>query len=216
MVSKESAGVGSNDPSTEGLESGGGVGSLSLVGGHPALDFTNTVSWRGAEEWDDRLRGPDDLRAWGARVDLLDPRAASEPSDRRERELFERALRLREAIHDAFAALAAGRRPAPAALDALSAEWAEARGRMALVAEPDGAVGVRFAGGTDLERLIWALASSAGDLLLDADPERIKTCAGAECGYLYVDASRNRSRRWCDMADCGNRAKVRRFRAREG
>ncbi|HSM34779.1 MAG TPA: ABATE domain-containing protein [Longimicrobiales bacterium] len=212
MVSRGSTDRGRNDPSAESREPDRGVGDLSLVGGHPALDFTNTVSWRGAESWDDRLRGPDDLRAWGARVGLLDAGRASDPSDRRERELFARALDLREAIHDAFAALAAGQRPAPAALDALSLEWAEARARMSLFAERDGAVGVRFEGGTDLERLIWALASSAGDLLLDADPARIKTCAGAECGYLYVDASRNRSRRWCDMAECGNRAKVRRFR----
>jgi predicted RNA-binding Zn ribbon-like protein len=177
-----------------------------------------TVRWRCSrttEVWDDRLVGPDDLRAWGVHAGLLSDRDPSGRERARDGDLFERALLLREAIHDTFAALAAGEPPSTGPLEALSREWAEARGRMTLGVARDGEVRVGFEEGAGLERLIWALAASAGDLLLEADPARIKTCAGPRCGYLYVDSSRNRSRRWCDMAECGNRAKVRRFRSRE-
>ncbi|HUG01657.1 MAG TPA: CGNR zinc finger domain-containing protein [Longimicrobiales bacterium] len=195
----------------------GGVDRLPLVGGHPALDFANTVSWRGANTWDDSLVEPGDLLRWGVRAGLIDAsEAEAEAGGAGEaRALFERALRLREAVYDVFAAVALGGPIPDAALSDLSGEWAEARGRMLLEAGAEGEVSATLPAGAPLERIIWALAASAGDLLLELEPARIKTCAGAECGYLYVDSSRNRSRRWCDMAECGNRAKVRRFRARE-
>ena len=92
-----------------------------------------------------------------------------------------------------------------------------------LVAEGDGAAegeaeGYAFIwpGTDDLARPLWPLALSAGDLLTSADRERVKECAADNCSWLFLDMSRNRSRRWCDMAVCGNRAKARRFRAREG
>lgn len=195
----------------------GRVDNLPLVGGHPALDFTNTVSWRGADTWDDYLTEPGDLLRWGVRAGLVEAPAvvggAPDPEETQAR--FQRALRLREAIHDTFAAVAMGEPIPGAALAALSGEWAEARGRMRLDTDAAGEVRAILPPGAPLERIIRSLAASAGDLLLDVDPARIKTCAGNECGYLYVDLSRNRSRRWCDMAECGNRAKVRRFRARE-
>lgn len=58
------------------------------------------------------------------------------------------------------------------------------------------------------------MARSAAALLTAEEVERLKLCDAHDCGWLFVDASRNRSRRWCDMADCGNRAEARRFRER--
>ncbi len=65
-----------------------------------------------------------------------------------------------------------------------------------------------------LGRAMWPLARSAVELLTSPALERLKLCEADDCGWLFVDASRNRSRRWCDMSGCGNLAKVRRFRAR--
>ncbi|MBN1859137.1 CGNR zinc finger domain-containing protein [Candidatus Bipolaricaulota bacterium] len=66
-----------------------------------------------------------------------------------------------------------------------------------------------------LEWPVWILARSAADLLTSDERDRVRRCAGPDCGWLFVDISRNHSRRWCDMADCGNRAKARRSYARK-
>jgi len=61
---------------------------------------------------------------------------------------------------------------------------------------------------------LWPLSRSAAELLTSADLAFIRECQGEDCGWLFLDTSRNRTRRWCDMRDCGNLAKVRRFRRR--
>ncbi|MEN8375277.1 MAG: ABATE domain-containing protein [Gemmatimonadota bacterium] len=192
------------------------IGGLQLVAGEPALDFTNTVSWRGAEQWEDWLEDFGDLLWWGVRAGLLDPGAVRARLKRVtgvEEEIFRRAIALREAIHDVFGSLARRSPPSDAALTRLSEEWTRAQSRRRLVVGEEG-FGSRIVAEEASELLISSLAANAGDLLLSMEPARVKLCAGHECGFLYADTSRNRSRRWCDMADCGNRAKVRRFRAR--
>ena len=47
--------------------------------------------------------------------------------------------------------------------------------------------------------------------LTSEELDQVRECAGNTCGWLFVDMSRNHSRHWCDMRDCGNRAKVRRY-----
>jgi predicted RNA-binding Zn ribbon-like protein len=65
-----------------------------------------------------------------------------------------------------------------------------------------------------LEQLIWPVALSAAELLTSEERPRVKECAADDCNWLFLDMSRNRSRRWCDMKVCGNRAKARRFSER--
>ena len=62
--------------------------------------------------------------------------------------------------------------------------------------------------------MLWRLAVDASDLLTSTDLDRVRECSGDTCSWLFLDRSRNRSRRWCDMADCGNRAKARRHYSR--
>jgi predicted RNA-binding Zn ribbon-like protein len=62
-----------------------------------------------------------------------------------------------------------------------------------------------------LDSLIWPVALSTAELLISEDRERVGQCADDRgCGWLFLDTSKNRSRRWCDINDCGNRAKQRR------
>jgi len=64
--------------------------------------------------------------------------------------------------------------------------------------------------------MLWPILRSGADLLASEDRERVGQCADDRgCGWLFFDASRNRSRRWCNMEDCGNRAKAKRHYARE-
>lgn len=62
----------------------------------------------------------------------------------------------------------------------------------------------------DLSLPCWPIVYSASQLLASNRLDRVRQCAGDDCGWLFLDTSRNHSRRWCDMADCGNRAKARR------
>ncbi len=65
-----------------------------------------------------------------------------------------------------------------------------------------------------LDLVLWSVSRSAAELLTSGELSTLRQCGGEECGWLFLDPSRNHSRQWCDMRDCGNRAKVRRFRAR--
>ena len=64
--------------------------------------------------------------------------------------------------------------------------------------------------GAELESVLWPVAKSAADLLVSHKLERVSTCQGETCGWLFLDMSKNHSRRWCSMSDCGNTAKARR------
>jgi predicted RNA-binding Zn ribbon-like protein len=61
-----------------------------------------------------------------------------------------------------------------------------------------------------LQQVLFAVLTSAAQLLASDRVKRVRECASSECTWLFVDESRNRSRRWCDMRVCGNRMKARR------
>jgi predicted RNA-binding Zn ribbon-like protein len=61
---------------------------------------------------------------------------------------------------------------------------------------------------------LWKLAQAASDLLVSSDAEMVKDCGDPTCRWLFLDLSKNHTRRWCDMKTCGNRMKARRFQAR--
>jgi predicted RNA-binding Zn ribbon-like protein len=77
---------------------------------------------------------------------------------------------------------------------------------------------VVFVGGGErsppLDRPLWTLARAAGDLLTGPELARVRRCGSATCASMFLDTSRNGSRRWCDMETCGNRAKARRHYSR--
>jgi predicted RNA-binding Zn ribbon-like protein len=199
------------------------LAGLSLVGGRLCLDFANTVAWRGEETVDDRLTGYPALAWWGERAGVVDAAATDALLRAAEREpgaaegVFRRAVALREATHRLFAAAARGAEPAAADLELLNAELARGLAHVRLErAAPGYAWG--WEEGAALDRVLWPVARSAAELLTSPELARVGTCASESCGWLYLDTSKNHSRRWCDMRDCGNRAKVRRHyrRAREG
>jgi predicted RNA-binding Zn ribbon-like protein len=162
-----------------------------FVGGHLALDFANTIEPSG-----DHLAAPEDLAAWAARAGL--PGAADQS-------VLVRAHALRRAIYLVFRPIADGRDPDAAALDTLQAFHAEAVAAARLVP--------RFTFAWD-DDVLAPIAVAAVDLLRSGPLERVKTCAA--CPWLFLDTSRNHSRRWCSMDDCGAHAKMRRYRAKAG
>lgn len=196
------------------------VSTLSLLGGCLCLDFTNTVEFRGTQRARDWLASVDDVIAWGEHAGALAPalaarlrrRAASDPA--RARKAFDRALALREAIYNVGSAIAAKRTPPRAAMAELNTELFALIGQTRISVEKDG-VKRHWSGDEDaLDQALWPLAWSAFDLLNGMDLSRLRECTNAECHWLFMDLSRNRSRRWCAMEICGNVIKARRHRQR--
>jgi predicted RNA-binding Zn ribbon-like protein len=195
----------------------------AMVGGDLSLDFTNTVS--GNRETDglekDKLTSYAELVSWSRQAGIFTSEEARHlltEAGRRPSEAaaaLASAIELREAIYKLFSTVSHGRQPSAAALRAFNSglSRAMARSRINFVDgayhwgwEPDERA---------LDRMIWPVARAAADLLTSGDLERVRGCSGDDCGWIFVDRSKNRSRHWCDMRDCGNRAKVKRFYRRK-
>ncbi len=196
---------------------------FELVAGVRCLDFVNTVGDR-TGQWQyvrNYLQRYEDVVSWGEQSSILAPANAAELRALATRrpveadEAFKRALNLREALQAVFASVAAGQttvdREALAALDAL---LRPVLSMSSLVTPSTGACEWEFhAHGDALDRVIWSVARSAADLLTSADLAHVRQCALENCGWLFLDLSKNKSRRWCAMMMCGNRNKARRHRA---
>jgi predicted RNA-binding Zn ribbon-like protein len=206
------------------------VTELPLVGGHPALDLVNTVE-RGTPAPGgqplDYLADPPALLRWARRVRLVDEAEAAAIADSWERDpgaawaALAAVRDVREALHVALLATIdrapPGTGTVAAALERLHSRWAAAVGRSRLVLERDRATAARLAVGVTARLLVPDRAADAAvEVLRTADLARLRRCppdAGG-CGWVFLDHSRNGSRRWCRMADCGTTAKARRLTER--
>jgi predicted RNA-binding Zn ribbon-like protein len=188
-----------------------------FIAGAPALDFANTVGGSRERPTHDHITRYADLVEFaeqrgdigeGQAKNLLDL-AKAQPAAALA--VLERALRLRDAIWSSFPA---ERNPKPKDVATISAESARSAGHMRLVPGAHSYVW-SFSDDIDLERVIWPIARSAADLLTSKTQRSlVRECESDTCSWLFIDKTRNHSRRWCDMGDCGNRAKARRFRER--
>jgi predicted RNA-binding Zn ribbon-like protein len=192
------------------------AGSVKLVGGRPSLDFTNTVSDHLAGEPEEYLASYADLVTWAEHAGLLAAdaagrlRAAAARAPGEAQAALARAQALREALFRVFLALAQDDAPPADDLALVNEEAARAFSRRAL--EPAGA-GLAWQWQEEdgaLDRPLWPVVADATALLASAEIGRVKVCGADVCGWLFLDESRNRSRRWCSMEDCGNREKARR------
>jgi predicted RNA-binding Zn ribbon-like protein len=200
-----------------------GKKTFILLGGQVCLDFANTVGDHAAENPYENLKSYADLVSWGRQAGLVTERGARlllREAENRPREasaVWRRAIALREAIYRIFSAIGSGQSPERDDLATLNAELSRAMQRAQVVPTPDGFVwdwSVREEEEA-LDRVLWPVARSAADLLVSGDLGRVRECADEVCGWLFIDMSKNRSRRWCDMKDCGNQAKSRRHYERK-
>jgi predicted RNA-binding Zn ribbon-like protein len=199
------------------METGAYVEQMRLDGGDPALDYVNTLGGPPggpAAAHDEYLRGYADLAVFAHRAELVDEdsldgllRQARRSPEEAEA-AYRRGLDLRALLDDVFRPIVAGRGPAPEALDELREAERDALAHASL--EP-GAGSYRWAWRTDqgLELPLWIVTNAAVELLMSGPLERLSTCAG--CRWLFLDESKNRSRRWCSMAECGTATKKRRY-----
>ena len=196
------------------------VEEMDLIGGEACLDLVNTGAGRRVGPFREKLRTYGDLVTWAERLDLIDAgrgdvlRGLAKRRPDEAARVLEEARTLREAVYRVFTASTRGESAAPDDLTRIGEAAASAAANRRLVATADG-FDYEWLEGDSLERPLWPAATSAAELATMGDLTRVKECASENCNWLFIDESRNRSRRWCDMKDCGNRAKARRFRQRK-
>jgi predicted RNA-binding Zn ribbon-like protein len=172
-----------------------------FIADHPVLDFLATIAERGTTDCE-YLQEPGDLADWVEQSGLIDGRPAVG------RDQLADAIVLREALYRALSAVVDG--GACPAADRARVNAAASAPLPVLQLTPHGAVERRG----DLGAVLAALARDGLDLLGGADRALLRRCADARCTRLFVDRSRGRRRRWCDMKGCGDRAKAAAYRQR--
>jgi len=206
---------------------------MNLVGGRLCLDFVNTVGgWNpdpasgkndpyAAVARADKLNDYFDLLVWGLHTGLFnenEAQALAREAGRREKEAaatLKRAVALRGAIYRICAAIIHRAQARPSDLDLLNQELNVANGRVRLGVGEENFVWEWTGAKKALDRMLWRIADSAAEMLTTDDLRRLRGCPGKDCGWLFLDLSKNSRRQWCDMQACGNLAKVRRFRQRQ-
>ena len=193
----------------------GSTPSRILVGGHPSLDLVNTMYWRLRDEPEETLSSYADLLQWARRVDLFDEAAARSLAAVAERDpagaavALADARELREALYLIFVSVIRDQSLDAAALEHLKTCYADAIGSASL----DPATRVLTWNASDVDpwdRITAPLAAAGMELFLSEEADRVKQCADRGCGWLFLDTSKNNSRRWCSMDLCGSRDKMRR------
>lgn len=196
---------------------------FELSGGQLALDFVNTVGGMRAEQPNEYLRGYEDLLAFGVQTGSLSAEQARQIADEARRRPAEaetalgEAKEIREALHRVFLRRVDGRAPDPADLGLLGSALGRALSHRRLAAG-QGCCALGWDGAAALDAPWWPVMAAAADLLASRDElARVRVCGmseAGECGWLFVDRTKARTRRWCSMQDCGNRAKARRHYAK--
>ncbi len=181
------------------------------LGGNLSLDFINTVEYRDSQQCLDVLASYTHLLAWCWHGELISSEQAERLAARASRQMIEAALAfraavdLRETLYRIFAAVIDGDPPPSADLENLNTVLA-ASPRRVMMTDQGFAWGWPLS--DDLTSPLWPIALAAGDLLASDQLARVRQCPN--CGWLFVDTSRNHSRRWCSMDICGSQVKSRR------
>jgi predicted RNA-binding Zn ribbon-like protein len=190
---------------------------FQLVAGHPVLDLVNTLDWRFRETGPEELLNTyEDLLQFSEQSMLLTTRQAQRlrmVSAPVAAKIAQSTRDLREATSQILYAIMDARTPPIDAIKKLnqqiqnaqanrSLQWSQSRLELNWsTTEPDA------------QLPLWLLAQSAADLLTGETMQRLRSCDNPECRWLFLDTSKNHTRRWCDMKICGNRMKARRFKA---
>jgi len=200
-----------------------GTHRFKLAGGHLVLDFLNTQGGRRLTEPREDLATPEDLVSWGLQSGWLEQERAHpmlveiqlRPAEARA--ALQRVRAFREALFRVFLAVSEHLQPAPEPLEAFEREvrraWADRR----LVRTPEHGWQWVSPDSARLDSFIPGLALAASDLLTGPIRNRVRICEATAldgCGWLFLDTSKNGTRRWCEMATCGNKYKARRHYAR--
>jgi predicted RNA-binding Zn ribbon-like protein len=192
--------------------------AFQLVAGHPALDFVNTLDWRfRSGDPEELLTSYEALLRFAAQSELITAKQARRllraTSGSEAKRVLTESKELREALAEVFYSGLDGTVPNPGPLKVLERYFKAARSHQKLRWKKMGLAWKWPEMDSDPEIPLWLLSSSAAGLMLSVDAQRVRACNSLECRWLFLDTSKNHTRRWCDMRICGNRVKARRFKA---
>ena len=194
---------------------------FDLTGGLLCLDFANTVDDRPEIHPQELLTSFHDLVSWSQQAQVLTEQEARQLLEKAEQRpskatrVLKKAVEVREAIFRIFRAVADDESPEDEDLVTLSTMVAEAQKHARLVPDTDGFHWDCAVKPDELDSMLWPVVRSAADFLTSDDLGTVRVCASDSCDWLFIDTSKNHSRRWCNMKSCGNREKARRFYTRK-
>jgi predicted RNA-binding Zn ribbon-like protein len=194
--------------------------AFQLVAGHPALDFINTMDWRfresGPEEllqsYNHLLRFIEQSKMLSIKhIQLLHRNTRKSAGER----VLAACIELREAMAEVSYAWLDGRSPSAAPLRTLERHFKVARLQQRLCWKGSQLEWSWSGKEAEAELPLWLLSLATSDLMVSEAVHRVRACDNEECRWLFLDTSKNHTRRWCDMKICGNRMKARRFKAQK-
>jgi len=189
---------------------------FQLIGGHPALDFANTLDFRYEPEKSiELLESVEDLVQFASESELVTITERKEIGRKVHKksadDLLQSAREMRECVERIFAAAADGRRVAPEDLAMLNS-WLTTAAAHRTVQKHDSSFAWTWQKEANSgEGLLWRVAATAAELLTSPELCFVRRCRADNCRWLFLDKSKNHSRRWCDMKICGNREKARAY-----
>ena len=185
--------------------------------GNRVLDFANTTEFHAGNHPEEHLNSYADLLSWSEGAGLLTYSEGRALLDKSNREpdaglhVLEKALEFREQIYRIFSAIANDERPSQDDLAIFNKTLVQALQNSRIAINEQGYSWSWQNMESSLESMLWPIARETANLLTSQEINRIGECADDRgCGYLFIDTSRNHSRRWCSMEACGNRAKAQR------
>jgi predicted RNA-binding Zn ribbon-like protein len=191
---------------------------FKLFAEHPALELVNTLDMRFSADPQELLPTYADLLRFAVQLRLLPPEQARKLGrtvrENDGRRVLASTLELREALATVLYAWVDGGKPADRQIEVLEKHFHDAALHRSLRSGNERLVWSWSGLEQQANLPLWKLAQPASDLLVSEDAERVKSCGDPTCRWLFLDLSKNHTRRWCDMKTCGNRMKARRHQAR--
>lgn len=187
---------------------------FEFTGKRLCLDFANTVNNRTGNPRE-LLNSYDDLLTWSREAHILTWQEANALREKAWQQpgaaakALTRAVAVREAIYAIFVAREHEVTPAASDVERLNTELTRANSQLYLVPEQEGFAWDWAGRKKELDAMLWPVVRSAADVLTSEELQDVRVCASDDCGWVFLDTSKNHSRRWCDMKGCGNRAKAR-------
>lgn len=194
---------------------------FQLIGGAVCLDFINTLDDRYSGTPKELLPAYPDLARFGEDAGILSTaqvdRLFNASTQRKEEaeHTLKHAIRMRQAMFEVFGAIVNRKPVPPMALMVLNGYVQEAAQHVSLVPAKEHLEWQFDSSANELDAPLWPIARSAGELLASDQLRFVRACAAKTCEWFFLDESKNHRRRWCDMTQCGNRAKVQRFYSRK-
>lgn len=192
----------------------GSVRELDLLHERLCLDFTNTAGTQPANR-SDFLNRYERLVEWAQETELLEPegadfmiKEAAENPEKAQAALKE-AVAVRDTIYRILSAVAADRRPEDSDMRAFNKALQQAFPHLELRSDDQDCHWNCSGDLDDPLAMLWPVVWNTAELLKSPQLKQVRECAGEDCNWLFMDTSKNHSRRWCSMQDCGNRAKAR-------